>query len=111
MKERYIQKNYEGMSLDSILAAIELTELKLDMRQQIRDDLIRNPKIHFSPEDECFLFKPSLGLDVRNKKQLLIKLSEYERNGLGGIPMSDIKEAVHHSERVLKAGKPFFINV
>ncbi len=59
-------------------------------------------KIKYYPEGERFLFQPSIGLDVRNRRQLLVKLAEYEREGLGGIPMSEVKEALHKPEKAVK---------
>lgn len=106
MKERYMNRNYERISLDEIFAAIELTELKADMRLWIQDALASNLKVQFYPEEERYLFKPSLGHDVCNRKQLLAKLRDNEEKGLGGIVLSDIKEAVHNHERAIKASFP-----
>ena len=102
MKERYVSKCYEKVSLDEIFAAVELTELKTDMRQWIQDALGSNPKIQFYPEEGRYLFKPTLGHGIRNRKQLLAKLSDNDQKGLGGITMSDIKEAVHKHEKAIK---------
>lgn len=100
MKERYIGKNYEYLSLEEILAAVELTEIKPDLKAWIQDALSSNPKIH--QEEGRYLFKPALGHGVCNRKQLLAKLCENERMGLGGLTLSDVKEAVHNHEKVIK---------
>ena len=102
MKERYLAKNYDKASLDEILVEIDRTDLKLDMKLQIRDALVSNSKIQFYPEEDNFLFKPALGHNVCNKRQLLARLWENESKGLGGIPISDIREAVHNTDRVIK---------
>lgn len=102
MKERYVGKNYESLSLDEIFAAIALEELKPDLKLWIQDALAHNPKIMFRAEEGQYLFKPVLGHSVRNRKQLLSKLHENEVAGLGGIMLTDIKEAVHNYEKVLK---------
>lgn len=101
MKERYVNRNYEKISLDEIINAIELTELKPDMRQWIQEALASNPKIELYPEGK-YLFKPVLGHDVCNRKQLLARLREHELKGLGGILVSDIKETVYNYEKAIK---------
>lgn len=102
MKERYISKNYERVSLDEIVSAIELTELKVDLRLWIQDALASNPKVEFYPEEGRYLFKPALGHGVCNRKQLLAQLREHEQKGLGGITVSDVKEAVYNYDKALK---------
>ena len=102
MKERYVSKNYERISLDEIFAAIGLTEIKPDLGAWIQEALSSNPKVQYYPEEK-YLFKPSLGHDVSNRKQLLAKLRENELKGLGGTTVSDIKEAVYNHEKALKA--------
>ena len=66
-----------------------------------------NAKIaHYpSPEEDLFLFRPALGLDVRSRKQLLEKLMDYERKGLGGVLMSEVKEALHNPEKAVKVSR------
>lgn len=105
MKERYVNRNYEAISLDEIIKAIELTELKPDMRQWIQEALASNPKIQFFPSEGKYLFKPVLGPNVCNRKQLLARLREHELKGLGGILVSDIKETVYNYEKVMKVIK------
>ena len=110
MKERYIGRNYEPLSLDEIFAAIELTQLKPDLRQWIQDALASNPKIKFDHNENHYLFKPALGHGVCNRKQLLTKLRDNELKGLGGLTLCDIKEAVYNHEKVLKVGTSICIN-
>ena len=45
--------------------------------------------------------QPTLGLEVRNRRQLLERLRDNDRQGLGGIPMSEIREAVHNSDKAM----------
>ena len=105
MKERYVNKNYEKLSLEEIIAAIGLQELKPDMKQWIQEALQSNPKIQFYPAEKKYLFKPALGHNVCNRKQLLSRLREDERDGLGGILLSEIKEAVYSYEKVIKVSE------
>lgn len=102
LKMRYINKVYERMSLDEILATIELADIRYDMRQWVRDALTGNTKVKFYANDETFLFKPALGHQVCNRKQLLARLRDYDLEGLGGITMTDIKEALHKPDKVIK---------
>ena len=102
MKERYVNRDYERMSLDEIITAIALTELKPDTRQWIQEALASNPKMQFYPNEDKYLFKPALGHDVCNRKQLLARLREHELKGLGGILVSDIKEAVYNCDKAIK---------
>lgn len=64
--------------------------------------LRNNAKIEYYPAEEKFLFRPALGLEVRNRRQLLERLREYEREGLGGIPKSEVEEALPHPEKSIK---------
>ena len=88
-----------------------------------------NTKIIYYPAGETFLFKvsfsfftanpppkeaiitrvfpmqPTLGLEVRNRKQLLERLRENDREGLGGIPMSEIREALHNPDKAVTVSK------
>lgn len=102
LKMRYINRVYETISLDEILATIELTDIGYDMKQSIRDALTDNTKVQFYPEDDTFLFKPALGHQVSSRKQLLARLRDYDLEGLGGITMTDIKEALHNPDKVVK---------
>ena len=63
-----------------------------------------NVKIAYypGPDEDQFLFRPALGLDVRSRRQLLEKLMEFEREGLGGVLMSEVKEALHNPEKAVK---------
>ena len=61
-----------------------------------------NAKIEYYPDEEQFLFRPALGLKVRNRRQLLERLREYEREGLGGIPKSEVAEALPNPEKAIK---------
>lgn len=45
--------------------------------------------------------QPTLGLEVRNRRQLLERLRYNDQNGLGGIPMSEIREAVHNPDKAM----------
>lgn len=63
--------------------------------------LKHNPKVDYSAEMDSFLFKPSLGLAVRNRKQLLAKLRECEQLGLGGVLMSEVREALAEPEKAV----------
>ena len=45
--------------------------------------------------------QPSLGLEVRNRRQLLERLKENDHKGLGGILMSEIREALHSPEKAM----------
>lgn len=101
MKERYVSKNYERISLDEIFAAIGLTEIKPDLGVWVQGALADNPKVQYYPEEK-YLFKPALGHDVSNRKQLMAKLRDNELKGFGGTTVSDIKEAVYNHEKALK---------
>lgn len=102
MKARYVNKQYERLSLDEIQLVCEIHDLKPEMKEWIEDALASNPKIQFYPAERKYLFKPALGHNVCNRKQLLSRLREHDAQGLGGILVSDIKESVHNYARVIK---------
>ena len=107
LKMRYINRVYEEMTLDEILATIELRAMQYNMKQWVRDALTGNAKVKYSPKDDVFVFKPALGPDVRSRKQLLAKLRDCDMEGSGGITMSNIKEALHNPDKVVKVIKPY----
>ena len=47
------------------------------------------------------LLQPTLGLEVRSRRQLLERLRDNDRRGLGGIPMSEIREALQHPDKAM----------
>ena len=102
LKMRYIGRIYDRMNLDEILSAIDLVDIRYDMKQWVRDALVGNSKIKFYSEDDTFLFKPALGHQVCSRRQLLAKLRDYDMDGLGGITLTDIKETLHNPDKVIK---------
>ena len=102
MKQRYSSKNYESVTFNEILLLIDRKDISVDLSRWLDEALCSNPKIHYSPERRHLLFKPSLGLGVRNRRQLLEALREWEREGHGGMMMTDIREAVHNPDRAIK---------
>ena len=106
MKERYTNEDYEPLNLDQLLARIDRTDLSSELQQGLVQALKNNEKVEYYPEGECFLFKPALGLHVRTRKQLLQRLKVNDEEGLGGLLMSEIREAVHSPDRVMKVSHP-----
>ena len=102
LKERYASKKYESLTFEEIISTIGREDLSVDLSQWLEEALLSNPKVHFSADSRRYLFKPALGLGVRNRRQLLELLKEWEREGKGGMMMSDVREAVHNPERAIK---------
>lgn len=102
LKERYASKNYESLTFEEIISKIGREDLSVDLSQWLEEALLSNPKVHFSADSRRYLFKPALGLGVRNRRQLLELLKEWEREGKGGMMMSDVREAVYNPERAIK---------
>eukprot|EP00731_Ephydatia_muelleri_P038431 Em0759g1a len=102
LRQRYMSKNYEPMSAEEILTLLDLTDLATETRLWLVQALGENAKIQHYPESNKFLFKPTLGFAVKNRHQLLHKLKELDRDGLGGVSMTDIKEALPNAEKSLK---------
>ena len=46
--------------------------------------------------------QPSLGHDVRNRHKLLHYLQERERDGLGGLGLTDIMDSLPNHQKALK---------
>jgi len=106
LKMNYInKKDLDRMKFEEILCVIGLSDIRSDMRQWLRDALTSNTKVLFSREEDSFIFKPALGHHVRGKKQLLTRLQDYDREGLGGITMTDICEAIPKPEKTVKVSK------
>ena len=110
LKMKYINKDVEDkLTFEEILSVIGLSDIRYDMRQWLHDALTSNSKVLFSSEEDSFIFKPALGHHVRNKKQLLTRLQDYDREGLGGITMTDICEAIPKPEKTVKVYAMFLI--
>ena len=61
-----------------------------------------NAKVLYYPDGERFMFKPALGLGVKNRRQLLQLLQERDEQGLGGVLLSDVQEAVYKPDKAVK---------
>ncbi len=102
LKERYTSKIYESLTFNEILSSVGREDIGVELSQWLEEALQSNPKIHFTTDSERYLFKPSLGLGVRNRRQLLELLKEWEREGKGGMMMNDVREAVYNPERAIR---------
>ena len=102
LKERYTSKNYDSLTFNEIISSVGREDISVELSQWLEEALHSNPKIHFSADSRRFLFKPALGLGVRNRRQLLELLKDWEREGKGGMMMSDVREAVYNPERAIR---------
>ena len=102
LKERYTSKTYESVTFDEIISLIKREDITVELSQWLEEALRSNPKVHFAPNTQTYLFKPALGLGVRNRRQLLETLKEWCREGIGGMTMSDIREAVYNPDRAIR---------
>lgn len=102
LKERYTSKKYDSLTFDEIISSIGREDISVELSQWLEEALHSNPKIHFSTDSHRYLFKPALGLGVRNRRQLLELLKDWEREGKGGMMMSDVREAVYNPERAIR---------
>lgn len=102
LKGRYTSKIYDSLTFGEILSSIGREDLSVDLSQWLEEALRSNPKVHFAADSQSYLFKPALGLGVRNRRQLLELLKEWDEHGKGGMPMSDVREAIHNPERAVR---------
>ena len=103
LKMRYIDKEEDDeLTFDGILNAIDLSDIRYEVRQWIRGALTSNTKVKFISEKDSFVFLPALGHQVRCKKQLLMRLRQYDMQGLGGITMTDITEAIPKANKIVE---------
>ena len=102
LKERYASKIYDSLAFNEILSLIGRKDITVELSQWLEEALRSNPKVHFNVDTQCYLFKPTLGLGVRNRRQLLELLKEWEREGKGGMMMSDVQEAIHNPDRAIR---------
>lgn len=103
LKTKYISKEEDDqMTFEEILTTIDLVDIRYDMRQWLRDALTSNTKVKFYSDEDKFVFKPALGHQVRTRKQLLARLQSYDMEGLGGITMTDICEAIPKADKTIK---------
>lgn len=107
LKERYTSRSYESLTFDEILTSIGREDISVELSQWLEEALRSNPKIHFTTDSERYLFKPSLGLGVRNRRQLLELLKEWERDGKGGMMMNDVREAVYNPEKAIRVSPSY----
>lgn len=53
----------------------------------------------------CVVFQPAL--KIKNRHQLAALLERNDREGLGGIKMSDVEEALANPQRAIRVGNTF----
>ena len=68
LKERYTAKDYKRLSFNEILDQIKRQDLTVELSDWLVEALCSNPKIDFDLESQTYLFKPSLGLHVRTRR-------------------------------------------
>lgn len=102
LRERHSRKEYDRLTLEEILTEVKLTSLRTDMRVLLNEALKDNAKVLYYPDGERFMFKPALGLGVKNRRQLLQLLQERDEQGLGGVLLSDVQEAVYKPDKAVK---------
>jgi hypothetical protein len=121
MGRRYGARQYEPLTLEEILAQLGLAELRMDTRDwlvqlvstgsegQPEDSLLplgrEVPVQGQSPPQSLITrglpLQPMLGLEVRSRRKLLERLRQNDQRGLGGIPMSEIREALHNPDKAM----------
>lgn len=102
MKERHSNKIYDPLPFEQILVEIGCSSVSSDLKETLLYDLKNNIKMEYDASSESFLFKPALGLRIRNRKQLLRHLRENDLEAAGGTLLGAIKEAVHEPEKAMK---------
>ncbi len=109
LKDRHSKKIYEPLTFEQILLEIGCSNISNDLKHTLLRDIKDNIKMQYDAPSESFLFKPILGLHVRNRKQLLRYLRENDLDSRGGTLLSEIKEAVHEPDKVMKASGFLFL--
>ncbi len=105
MKERHSNKVYEPLMFEQILLEIGCSSVSSDLKQTLLYDLKNNVKMEYDASSESFLFKPALGLRVRNRKQLLKHLRENDQQSTGGTLLGEIKESIYEPEEAMKVSE------
>jgi len=104
MKVRYQQDDNYELSLEEILDETHQTDLGTKTKVWLESEALNNnPKIVIvETPGECkkYKFKPSI--PVKDRKSLLQFLDKQEAEGLGGVLMEDIEEALPYAQKAIR---------
>jgi len=105
MRTRYQQGDRYGLTLEEILDETHQTDVGPKTKVWLENDALKNnPKIEIVPGDEegekKYEFKPAI--PVKDRKSLLQYLDKQESEGLGGVLMDDIEEALPHAQKAIR---------
>jgi len=105
MRNRYQQGDRYGLTLEEILDETHQTDLGPKTKVWLENDALKvNPKIEIVPGDDegekKYEFKPAI--PVKDRKSLLQYLDKQESEGLGGVLMDDIEEALPHAQKAIR---------
>lgn len=105
MRHRYQQGDRYGLTLEEVLDETHQTDMGLKTKAWLENDALKNnPKIEIVPGDEegekKYEFKPAI--PVKDRKSLLQFLDKQESEGLGGVLMDDIEEALPHAQKAIR---------
>lgn len=104
MKTRYQQGDRYGLTLEEILEETHQTDIGPKTQVWLENDALKNnPKIEICDGDEGgkkYEFKPAI--PVKDRKSLLQYLDKQESEGLGGVLMDDIEEALPHAQKAIR---------
>lgn len=99
MKHKYFDDDSE-LSFDEIIEQVQGTDLPLETKEWLRETLKSNPKIEYKVGTDKFVFQPTL--KIKNRHQLAALLERNDREGLGGIKLSDVEEALANPQRAIR---------
>ncbi|XP_065897302.1 transcription initiation factor IIE subunit beta-like [Dysidea avara] len=99
MKAKYFEDASE-LTFDEIMEQVQGTDLPIDTKEYLRETLKENPKIEYKIGVDKYVFQPTLR--IKNRHQLAALLERNDREGLGGIKMSDVEEALSNPQRAIR---------
>lgn len=105
MRTRYQQGDRYGLTLEEILDETHQTDIGPKTKVWLENDALKNnPKIEIvagdDGEEKKYEFKPAI--PVKDRKSLLQFLDKQESEGLGGVLMDDIEEALPHAQKAIR---------
>lgn len=102
MKNRYLQRKFDPLSLDEILDQIKYTDISAQNKHWLEGEALKkNAKLIC--KDGKFVFNPKY--KIKNKKELVRLLMQYEQEGKGGILLDEIRDCLPDADVVIKSAR------
>ncbi|KAK0421239.1 hypothetical protein QR680_015131 [Steinernema hermaphroditum] len=100
MKRRHLEAKHWSLTLKEVLDELQLHDVNRKAEQWLIENLPGNRRLIFD-EDGKFTFRPPY--KVKNRATLLQLLQKFERDGKGGVLLSELSECMPNIEKHIQS--------